>query len=114
MSSKHTVIKGKVEPLRDMILAVDLEYGAQIINGIIIPNDNMEARGIRSRWAKIYRVGPEITDIKAGEWVRIEHGRWSVGFYINEGGENILVRWVDYEAIEMVSDEKPAGFTATL
>ena len=114
MASKHATIHGYVEPLRDMILAVELEFGAQVINGIIIPNDNMEARGIRSRWAKIYRVGPDVHDVKEGQWIRIEHGRWSVGFYINEGKEDILVRWVDYKDIEIVADEKPEGFTATL
>ena len=114
MSSKHNVIKGYIEPLRDMVLAIDLEYGAQVINGNIIPNDNMEARGIKPRWCKVFRVGPDVKDLKSGDWILQEHARWSTGFYINEGGENILVRWIDYTDTMLVTDEKPAGFTATL
>ena len=114
MSSKSNTIEGKVMPLRDNILTTDLEFGAQVINGIIIPNDDMVERGIKSRWARVYKIGPDVTDIEVGNWIRIEHARWSAGFNIDEGNGNVLVRWVDYRDIELVSEEKPEGFTATL
>jgi hypothetical protein len=114
MTNKNNVIDGEVIPLRDNILATDLEFGAQVINGIIIPNDDMTERGIKSRWAKVYKIGPDVTGIEVGNWILIEHSRWSTGFNINEGNGNVLVRWVEYKSIELVTDEKPEGFTATL
>ena len=76
--------------------------------GIIIPDDNGKERGIRPRWAEVYAVGEDITDLEVGQWVLISHGRWSRGVDFNDGNDKITVRQVDYpEAILLVADAMP-------
>ena len=78
--------------------------------GIVLPDDNMTDRGIRPRWAKIYAVGSDIDYVSVGQWVLMEHGRWSEGFDLEENGEVFDLRQADGESILMVSDEEPTGY----
>ena len=70
----------------------------------------MTDRGIRPRWAKIYAVGSDIDYVSVGQWVLMEHGRWSEGFDLEENGEVFDLRQADGESILMVSDEEPTGY----
>ena len=65
--------------------------------GIVLPDDNMTDRGIRPRWAKIYAVGSDIDYVSVGQWVLMEHGRWSEGFDLEENGEVFDLRQADGE-----------------
>ena len=78
--------------------------------GLVLPDDNMTERGIRPRWAKIYAVGSDIDYVSVGQWVLMEHGRWSEGFDLEENGEVFDLRQADGESILMVSDEEPTGY----
>jgi hypothetical protein len=75
--------------------------------GIIIPNDNGKSTGIRPRWGQVYAVGPDQQDVQPGQWVCVEHGRWTRGIDIEDESGKITVRRVDPKDIMMVSDQQP-------
>lgn len=102
-------IKGAIKPIRDHILVIDMEFGEEKTKtGIFIPSQNGKTEGIKSRWGKVYAVGPEQEDVKVGEWVCVEHGRWTRGVDIETTtGEKLTVRRVENDSILLVSDERP-------
>ncbi len=100
---------GKIVPIRDKVLVSDMNFDSQkTLSGIIIPSDNGKVRGIHPRWAKVFAVGPEQQEVKVGEWILIEHGRWTRGIeYEIEDDEILELRMVDNAAILMSADEPP-------
>lgn len=99
-------------PLGDKILVSDLERGASVTDGgIIIPDDNGSNRGIRTRWGRVTMVGPEVEPefVKPGDWVMIEHGRWtySMDFLDEETGETVKLWHVDNKALMIASEDDP-------
>lgn len=93
-------INGDMKPLPDKVLVHDMEYGEKITRGgLIILNDDAAERGIRPRWATVYAVGKNVTDVKKGDRVLVSHGRWSRGInVVNESGTTV-VRLVETESI---------------
>ncbi len=82
--------------------------GQKTFSGIIIPSDNGKVSGIHPRWAKVFAVGNEQKEVKVGEWILVEHGRWTRGIeYELENGEIIELRMVDNNAILMSADNPP-------
>lgn len=102
-------IKGKLIPIRDHVIVEDMYFGEQKTNnGIIILDDNGKDFGIKPRWARVYAVGPEQKDVSVGEYVLVEHGRWTRGFDLErEDGTSFTVRRIDTDCILMSSEEKP-------
>ena len=59
--------------------------------GLVLLSDDGKTHGIHPRWAKVYAVGPEQKDVKVGQWILMEHGRWTRGIKIeDEEGEKII------------------------
>jgi co-chaperonin GroES (HSP10) len=102
----------KIKPLPSKLLVEDIMKGERRVGGIVVPNDDGRDTGIRPRWAKVYAVGDGIDDVSVGEWILVEHGRWSRELKISEE-ENELSLWaVDYpNGVLMVSDERPSDET---
>lgn len=76
-------IKGKLMPLRDRVLVSDMEFGEEVTtSGIVIQSDNGKAHGVKPRWGKVWAVGPEQKDVKVGDWICVEHGRWTRTFEV--------------------------------
>ncbi len=101
-------IDGEIRPLHNTVIVTEMNFeGRQLQSGIVLLGDDGKTDGIRPRWARVYAIGPEQQDISVGQWVLIEHGRWSRGLKIIKDGEEILIRRADPEAIIFVSDEKP-------
>lgn len=73
--------------------------------GIILPGDDAKDSGIRPRWGKVYAVGPEQEDVSPGQWILVDHGRWTRGVDITVGGVRQTIRKVDNKDILLVSDE---------
>lgn len=99
----------KIRPILDHVIIQDMEFGEQkTAHGIIILNDDGKQHGIKPRWGRVYAVGPKQEDVKVGDWVLVEHGRWTRGVNIEgDNGETITVRRVDTEAMIVVYDQKP-------
>lgn len=103
-----STVHGNIIPLRNNILVRNLEKGEQKTKGgIILRDDDAQAHGIRPRWAQVYRVGKNITSVKEGQWVYIDHGRWGRGVQLDTGKEKFDVRLADEKDILLVSDNKP-------
>jgi co-chaperonin GroES (HSP10) len=103
------VVQGKIIPLKDYILVTDMEFGMErTATGIIIQSLNGKLEGVKSRWGRVWAIGPEQKDVKIGEWVCMAHGRWTRGVKVeDDDGSEITIRRVDNNDILMVSDEKP-------
>jgi hypothetical protein len=101
-------IEGEIRPLRNNIIVTDMTFeGRQLNSGIVLLGDDGKTDGIRPRWARVYATGPEQSDIRVGQWVLIEHGRWSRGLKILKEDQEFTIRRADPEAIIFVADERP-------
>jgi co-chaperonin GroES (HSP10) len=101
-------VKGKIIPLRDNVLVSDMNFDFEKTkSGIILTSDNGKTQGIHPRWGKVWAVGPEQQDIKVGEWVCVEHGRWTRTVEFETDSEVIELRMVDTKSILLTADEKP-------
>jgi co-chaperonin GroES (HSP10) len=102
-------VKGKVVPIRDHVLVSDMEFGEQVTaSGIVIKSDNGKSSGVKPRWGRVWAIGPEQTEVKVGEWIMIEHGRWTRTIEVEqEDGSTLELRRVETAAIMMSSDERP-------
>jgi hypothetical protein len=94
--------------IRDHILVTEMAFKERkLSSGIVLLNDDGKTTGIRPRWAKVYAVGPEQTEIQVGQWIFVEHGRWSRGIEVEVDSEQLTLRRVDPKSIIFVSDEEP-------
>lgn len=101
-------VEGKLRPLKNNVLVTEMNFEEQkTASGIIIQSDDGKAHGVKPRWAKVWAVGPEQKDILVGEWILIEHGRWTRGVKVKEDGQEITIRRVDPSSILLRSEEKP-------
>jgi hypothetical protein len=100
----------KVRALPNDILVVDMDLGEMTTaGGIVVQSDNGKAHGIKPRWAKVYKVGSSVTDIQEGQWILIEHGRWTRAMHINDGDGEKKIHRVDANCIIGISDTPPTS-----
>ena len=103
----HKLNKNQIVAIHDHILVSDMAFDVRITNGgIWLPNDNGKGHGIRPRWGRVYAVGPEQQDVKVGQWILVEHGRWTRGLDIEDESGPRTIRKIDPNCIMMVSDEE--------
>lgn len=97
-----------LRPLSDNVIVTDMHFGEQkTAGGIVLQSDNGKAHGVHPRWAKVYAVGEEQKDVSVGQWVLIEHGRWTRGIKIEDAEGEKIIRKIDTNCMLMVSDEAP-------
>lgn len=110
---QHTKFKFKyavnsLRPLGDTVIVSEMDFtGRKLSSGIVLLGDDGKSSGIRSRWAKVFAVGPDQTDVKVGEWICVAHGRWSRGIEIEDENGTHTIRKVDTNDILLSSDNKP-------
>jgi len=99
----------KLRALNNKILCHYIEKGQQVsAGGIVLPDDDNSEGGIRPRWLQVYSVGPDVKGITEGQWVMVEHGRWTHGMTMrNEDNEEFTVWAAEEESILLVADEEP-------
>lgn len=101
----------KIRALHDHVIITDMEFGEmKTASGIVVQSDNAKAHGIKPRWGKVYCIGPDQKDVDVGQWVLVEHGRWTRGITIDDGSGPKVVQRVDVNAILAVTDEEPTDF----
>ena len=95
--------------LKGKVLVTDLERGSRVIGGIIVPDDNGKSAGIRPRWGRAYAIGSDIKDVKVGQWILMENGRWTRMLKVKEDdGTETQVWGVEWpQSAMLVSDEDP-------
>lgn len=103
-------VKG-IKALSKDVLVIDMDMGEQkTAGGLIIQSDDGKAHGVKPRWAKVYRVGSEVDFVKEGQWVLIEHGRWTRKIKIDDGESEKEFQKVETKSIIAVADQKPNDF----
>ena len=101
----------KVRAIRDHVIVTGMEFGEMVTSsGLVIQSDNAKAHGIKPRWGQVYKIGPEQKNVKVGQWILVEHGRWTRKFTINDGEGKKDIQRVDVPAILAVADTKPNDF----
>jgi hypothetical protein len=79
--------------------------------GIVINSDDGKAHGVKPRWAKVYKVGEDCEiDVKVGQWILIEHGRWTRKIKIDDGEGEKEFQKVEVKSVIAVADERPNDF----
>lgn len=106
------MIKGRIVPIRDNILVTDMDFDARTTKtGIYLLNDDGKTDGIRPRWGRVWAVGDEQKEFEVGQWLLIEHGRWTRGITVeNQDGQETVVRRIDNDCILAVADDRPNEF----
>ena len=109
MAINLNAIKADIRPIGNRVLVKDMHFGEQKTKaGLIITDDNSKTRGIYPRWGKVYAKGPTNEDIySVGDWILIEHGRWTRSLKVDDGNGEKEFRMVEAESILAYSDEKP-------
>ena len=99
-----------IEIAKDKIAVTEMDNTNErkLDSGIIVPGEGFGARGVHPRWCKVYKVGADIKDVSVGEWILVEHGRWTYGVEtMDENHDPITVWIVDYNGIMLAADERP-------
>lgn len=106
MSSKVNI--NKIKPILDHVMIVDMNFESRTsAGGILLNSDNGKNEGIKPRWGRVYAIGPDQQDVKVGEWILVDHGRWTRGFtFEDDNGKEIIARFVDVKDI-ILSDDQP-------
>jgi co-chaperonin GroES (HSP10) len=87
--------------IADMIDSPELMK--QTRSGIFINDKDGSTDAIRARWFKVLAVGPKVDDINDGQYVFVDHGRWTRGIDIDD----TKVYRLDNKDILLVSDMDP-------
>jgi len=83
----------------------------QTKSGLFIADKDKDISGVRSRWFKLYSVGEEIDWVREGQYVYVEHGRWSNGVKVDN---ETTIYLLDNNCLLLVSDEVPEGLDIDL
>jgi co-chaperonin GroES (HSP10) len=102
-------VTGIIKPLGDRVFVSDMEFGEQKTStGIFIPSANGKSEGISPRWGRVWAIGPDQKDLEIGQWILVEHGRWTRTVEVAQDDGSVLeVRMVESAAIMMATDEQP-------
>lgn len=101
--------RSRIRPIRDHVLVSDMNFGEQVsAGGIVLRSDDGKSEGVKPRWCRVWAIGPEQKDFKVGDWIYVEHGRWTRGVECQEDdGTAVTIRRVDLNAVMLSADEKP-------
>jgi len=102
-------VTGKLIPLHKNVFVTDMNFDEQVTSsGIVIPGDDGKDTGIKPRWGRVFAVGSEQQDVQVGQWILIEHGRWTRAInHVDTDGTQRKIFRVDINCMLLVSDEQP-------
>ena len=70
-----------------------------------------KAHGVKPRWAQVYKKGDKVDlDVEVGQWILIEHGRWTRKIKIDDGEGVKEFQKVEVDSIIAVANERPNDF----
>jgi co-chaperonin GroES (HSP10) len=101
----------KIRPIQEHVLVRDMNFGEQkTAGGIVLRSDDGKSEGVKPRWCRVFAIGPRQKEVKVGEWILVEHGRWTRGLEVEEDDGTKFTIWrVDNSGILMSADERPNG-----
>ena len=105
----YTIHKMNIKPLRGKILGELLDTGNRTTHaGVILLDDNMKEDGVRPRWFKCQAIGPEVYDIKPGDYMLVSHGRWTREHVTS--GRKLVTRVIEADSVLGVQNDRPEGY----
>lgn len=109
MAINLNTINGTLKPINDRVLVSNMYFGEQTLkSGLIITDDDGKTRGIYPRWGQVHAKGPKNDSAyQVGDWILIEHGRWTRSIKIDDGSGEIELRMIDADCVLAFSNEKP-------
>jgi len=109
MATNINNIQGNLRAINNRVLVTEMHFGEQTTTtGIVISNDDGKTRGIYPRWGKVYSKGTINNDVYAvGNWILVEHGRWTRGINLEANNTEFEVRMVETESILAYSVTAP-------
>jgi co-chaperonin GroES (HSP10) len=103
--SPHKFSKSQFKALHDHVIVSEMIFDQRITqSGLILMNDNGTTLGIRPRWGRVYAVGPKQHSVKVGQWICVDHGRWTRGLDIEDENGKKIIRRIDPKDILLISD----------
>ena len=111
MTTAYDIKHIKIRELNSDVIVTDMDFGEQVTSsGIVVQSDDGKSHGVKPRWGNVYKVGPNQTDVAPGQWILVEHGRWTRKVKIDDGDGVKEIQKVEVKAILAVTDEKPNDF----
>jgi co-chaperonin GroES (HSP10) len=109
MAINLNTLHGKLTPIGNRVIVKNMYFGEQKTQGgLIIRDDNGTSRGIYPRWGQVHSKGPNNHDeYKIGDWILVEHGRWTRSVKIDEGFGELELRMIEAESVLAYSTDKP-------
>jgi co-chaperonin GroES (HSP10) len=109
MASLYDAKHIKIKAIKDWVLVTEMDFGEITTgSGIVLRSDNGKSHGVKPRWGQVYAIGPEQKDVDVGQWILIEHGRWTRAMHIDDGTGEKKIHRVDVTGIMLVSDSPPS------
>lgn len=103
--SPHRLSKKQIKALHDHVIVSEMIFDQRITQtGLILPNDNGTSLGIRPRWGRVYAVGPRQQEVRVGQWICVDHGRWTRGLDIEDEAGKRTIRRIDPKDILLIAD----------
>lgn len=106
-----TVYKGHITPIHDRVIVRQMHFGEmKTKSGLILTSDDGKNHGIKPRWGKVYAKGHEnVDEYNVGDWVLVEHGRWTRGYNMQlpDEEEVAVLRTVEADGILAWQSEEP-------
>lgn len=110
MTSSYDAKEVTIRALKDDVIICDMDFGEiKTASGIVLRSDDGQSHGIKPRWGKVYKVGPDQKYIKEGQWILVEHGRWTRKIKIDDGHGVKEIQKVDTDYILAYSNDTPAA-----
>lgn len=105
----NVITADKFYPTRDKVFITDMKFSEHVTkSGIIIQSDDGKVEGVKPRWGRVWAIGPEQTDVAVGDWILVEHGRWTRGIpVVDHDGTEITIRLIETKSIMIKSDHCP-------
>ena len=97
-----------LKPRKENIFGVMIEgYGVtKTKGGLMVMEHNMTDGAIRPRWFHVTAIGPDQNDVSVGDYVLVEHARWSRKITVDFGQDGDLYH-IDEKEILLVTDRNP-------
>ena len=95
-----------IKPLNDSVIFQFLDtitggsFATKTKSGSILTNKNTDENSQKPRWGKVFAVGPDVKDVKEGDYILIAPLRWTLGFKF----DNIELSKTIEKEILMVAD----------
>lgn len=100
----------RLRAIHDHVIVSGMNFDEIVTSaGIIVRSDDGKSHGVKPRWAQVYAIGPQQRDVQVGQWVLVEHGRWTRKVKVHTVDGDKELQRIDVDAILAVSDQAPSA-----